>query len=296
MIYMQAPPSLINNKMDLIRPVAAQGAFSIMGKMEPGTKKIYGFVPAVINISNVAWRYNSSFSEPRDSVMDVTQRWQGIYSNFVGIPDDSVRDVSESQLVFQNAVDSRTSFRRFGMHKVNLMCDFEVDFGDLALLGPASHAPSVEKMTKVDEDNPMVTVYPVKKRTLWYARDDECKKFAKLNYKADGAGNFDDSLQPLIDMCMEYCPWTLIPALAMVYFAGEKERTQAQLQNDYKAGAIPLTTVKVYQGALEKELDLVKTMSAEEIAAAYQFMMTSQLIGEFHSPAQAKGYAEILLK
>jgi len=281
--------------MNLIRPVAAQGAFSIMGKMEPGTKKIYGFVPAVINISNVAWRYNASFSEPRDSVMDVTQRWQGIYSNFVGIPDDSVRDVSESQLVFQNAVDSRASFRRFGMHKVNLMCDFEVDFGDLALLGPASHAPSVEKGASMDEANPMVTVYPVKKRTLWYARDDECKKFAKLNYKAGVGGSFKASLKNLIDMCGKYCPWTLIPAQAMVYFAGEKRRDPADIDDDYKAAGLN-TQVKAYKQALGKELDLIKTMSLEEIAAAYQFMMTSQLIGEFHSPAQAKGYAEILLK
>ena len=81
----------------------------------------------------------------------------------------------------------------------------------------------------------------------------------------------------------------------MVYFSGEADRDPGYIEDDYKAAARN-TTVKVYQRALGKEKDLVLTMSAEEIAAAYQFMMTSQLIGEFHSPAQAKGYAEILLK
>ncbi len=160
-----------------------------------------------------------------------------------------------------------------------------VAFGDLALLGPAIHTPNPRAMGKIDPANPYVGVYPVKRRTIFFPRADELK---------DVADNTDKDAA--LALCDEYCPWTRVPALALAYYRDGDKKVSG-----YKAAYYdPAVVVKendrtVFEWAIAKEYEKLKEMTTQEVAALYQWMMTSQMIGRFLSPASPQSWAQILL-
>lgn len=111
----RAPPPSSNRDND----VAGQGAFSLFCHLHDEVKSVQRFVPLVINYGNTEWSFASGVSEPRASILGVTDRWQGPYTTFAGIPDEG-RNVSQEQLTFTKSVNRRVSARRYGVHKVQV--------------------------------------------------------------------------------------------------------------------------------------------------------------------------------
>jgi hypothetical protein len=263
--------------------VAGQGAFSLLCQLHPDVSSVRRFVPLVQNFANVEWSYASSVSEPRASIRDVTDRWQGVYSTAVGIPDEG-RNKSHDHMVFKDKVNSRISVRRYGVHKVHILGNKDVVFGDLALLGPAQHSPEARGEANVAQ-NPFVGVYPVKRRTIFFPRDDELEAVAKKNDKDQAKA-----------LCIEYCPWTRIPALALAC-KRDGDNDVSNYKADYYDAAIakPEADRSVFEQALVNEYKTIEKMKTEEAYALYQWMMVSQMIGVFLGPGSAKSYAPILL-
>lgn len=261
--------------------VAGQGAFSLLCQLHPEVSSVHRFVPLVQNFANVEWSVASSVSEPRASIRDVTDRWQGVYSTAVGIPDEG-RNTSKDHMVFKDKVNSRVSVRRYGVHKVHILGNESVIFGDLALLGPAVHSPQARGVQN-DAENPFVGVYPVKRRTVFFPRQDELKEEAK-NLGSE---------KEFLDRCVKYCPWSRVPALAFSWATpANKGKKVSDFQKDYYA---PVVADTVFRNALDKEYDAIKDLTLEEAYALYQWMMVSQMIGVFLGPGSAKSYAQILL-
>ena len=261
--------------------VAGQGAFSLFCQLHPDVSSVHRFVPLVQNYANVDWSFAASVSEPRASICDATDRWQGVYSTAIGIPDEG-RNTSQDQLTFKDKVNRRVSARKYGVHKVHILGDKDVAFGDLALLGPAVHSPDPRKVS-IDQKNPYVGVYPVKRRTLFFPRVDELAAVAGASTKASAQA-----------LCVKYCPWTRIPALAFA-FHRDREKKVSDYKADYYDAAIGKADRDVYEHALAEEWKQVENMKTSEAFALYQWMMVSQMIGVFMSPGSAKSYAQILL-
>lgn len=271
--------------------VAAQGAFSLQCLLHPEVVSVQRFIPLVQDVSKTSWSFASGVSEPRASILDVTDKWKGVFSTFVGIPDEG-RNTSQDNMVFDDRysgqkVYRRVSARKYGMHKVQILGNKDVAFGDLALLGPAVYTPNA-RAKENDPQNPYVGVYPVKRRTIFFARYDEFKAEAG---KLDVAG--------FAALCLEHCPWTLLPALAAADVKGkgaDKVSTVKAALYDSQALKPKVAGVPVFQKALEREYDKIKDLTIEEAHALYQWMMVSQMIGVFVSPASPQSWAQILLK
>lgn len=115
--------------MDLVLPprsnrdndVAGQGAFSLFCHLHDNVKDVQRFVPLVQDYGDTQWSFASGVSEPRAAILGVTDRWQGVYSTFVGIPDEG-RNLSQDQMTFAKSVNRRVSARRYGVHKVQVSC------------------------------------------------------------------------------------------------------------------------------------------------------------------------------
>lgn len=263
--------------------VAGQGAFSLLCHLHPDVPSVQRFVPLVQDFGNTSWSFATRVCEPRASILDVTDRWQGVYSVAVGIPDEGRNTIPE-QMTFKDNVNRRVSARKYGVHKVQILGNKTVEFGDLALLGPAVHAPT--RKLENPKANPFVGVYPVKRRTIFFPRQDELKDVAD---KTDAA-----AAQAL---CIKYCPWTRVPALAFAFQREGKSEDVSDYEADYYNAAIakPEKDRDVFEWALANEYKQIKDLKTEDAYALYQWMMVSQMIGVFISPAEATSYAQILL-
>lgn len=267
--------------------VAGQGAFSLLCHLHPGVPSVQRFVPLVQDFGNTSWSFASRVCEPRASILDVTDRWQGVYSVAVGIPDEGRSTIPE-QMTFKDNVNRRVSARKYGVHKVQILGNKSVAFGDLALLGPAVHAPTRKLSNPKDTpaDKPFVGVYPVKRRTIFFPRQDELKNEASLSTKASAQA-----------MCADYCPWTRVPALAFAFHREGASEDVSNYKADYYDAAIkkPAENRDVFEWALVKEYEQINGLKTEDAYALYQWMMVSQMIGVFMSPAEETSYAQILL-
>lgn len=268
--------------------VAGQGAFSLLCHLHPDVPSVQRFVPLVQDFGNTSWSFATRVCEPRASILDVTDRWQGVYSVAVGIPDEGRNTIPE-QMTFKDGVNRRVSARKYGVHKVQILGDKPVEFGDLALLGPAVHAPTRQLNNTKDTpaNNPFVGVYPVKRRTIFFPREDELKEEAKG--LADAAA--------ILALCNKYCPWSRVPALAFLWAKAGGAPKVSTLKADYYDAAIkkPEKDRDVFEWALVKEYEKIQDLTLEEAYALYQWMMVSQMIGVFISPAEPTSYAQILL-
>lgn len=270
--------------------VAGQGAFSLLCHLHPEVVSVQRFIPLVQDASNTKWSFASGVSEPRASILDVTDKWKGVFSTFVGIPDEG-RNTSQDNMVFDDRypgqkVYRRVSARKYGMHKVQILGDKDVAFGDLALLGPAVHTPN-SRAKENDPDNPYVGVYPVKRRTIFFVRNDEFKaEVGKINVAGFAA------------LCLQHCPWTLLPALAAADEKGSGADAVSTVKALYDAQVLKpkVAGVPVFQKALLREYNAIKDLTIKEAHALYQWMMVSQMIGVFVSPASPQSWAQILLK
>lgn len=156
----------------------------------------------------------------------------------------------------------------------------------MALLGPAIHVPNPRTMGQADEKNPYVGVYPIRRRTVLFPRKDEFE----FEVKRPGSAKF-------ANRCVEHCPWTLLPALAAEDVQGNGADAVNTVVNLYAAQkADPKIADKpVFVQALENEYQAIKDLTINEARALYQWMMVSQVIGVFLSPASAQSWAQILL-
>lgn len=263
--------------------VAGQGAFSLLCHLHPDVPSVQRFVPLVQDFGNTSWSFATRVCEPRASILDVTDRWQGVYSVAVGIPDEGRNTIPE-QMTFKDGVNRRVSARKYGVHKVQILGDKTVGFGDLALLGPAVHAPT--RKLENPKDKPFVGVYPVKRRTIFFPRQDELKAVADKTDKAAAQA-----------LCVQYCPWTRVPALAFAFHREGKSEDVSDYEADYYDAAIkkPEKDRDVFEWALVKEYEKIQNLKTEDAYALYQWMMVSQMIGVFMSPAEVTSYAQILL-
>ena len=262
--------------------VAAQGAFSLLCHLDPTVPSVHRFVPLVQDFGKTDWSFANRVCEPRASILNVTDRWQGVYSVAVGIPDEG-RNKSDTQMTFKEGVNRRVSARKYGVHKVQILGDQNVAFGDLALLGPAIYGPN-SKMDKSPADNPFVGVYPVKRRTIFFPRQDELEHEAKALV--------DDAA--ILARCVAHCKWSRLPALAFSWAKGNGARKVSDFKADYYDPVIAGSN-DVFEQAVTKEYAQIKDLTLDEAYALYQWMMVSQMIGVFMSPAEPKSYAQILL-
>lgn len=264
--------------------VAGQGAFSLLCHLHADVPSVQRFVPLVQDFGNTSWSFATRVCEPRASILDVTDRWQGVYSVAVGIPDEGRNTIPE-QMTFKDNVNRRVSARKYGVHKVQILGNKAVEFGDLALLGPADHAPT--RKLENPKSNPFVGVYPVKRRTIFFPREDELKEEAKG--LADAAA--------ILALCNKYCPWSRVPALAFLWAKAGGAAKVSTFQAAYYDAAIakPEKDRGVFEWALVKEYEKIQDLTLEEAYALYQWMMVSQMIGVFISPAEPTSYAQILL-
>ena len=276
---LRPPPSNRDND------VAGQGAFSLFCHLHEEVKSVQRFVPLVVNYANTQWSHVPGVSQPRASILGVTDHWQGPYTAFVGIPDEG-RNTSQQQQTFDKSVNRRVSARRYGVHKVQVLGNKSVALGELALLGPAIHTPNPRIMGKGDENNPYVGVYPIQRRTVFFPRNDEFE----FEVTRPNAPKF-------AVRCAQHCPWTLLPALAAEDVTGAGADLVGTFQPLYTAqkGKPDIAEQPVFVEALNKEFQAIKDLTIKEAHAIYQWMMTSQVIGVFLSPASAQSWAQILL-
>lgn len=276
---LRPPPSNRDND------VAGQGAFSLFCHLHEEVKSVQRFVPLVVNYANTQWSHVPGVSQPRASILGVTDHWQGPYTAFVGIPDEG-RNTSQQQQTFDKSVNRRVSARRYGVHKVQVLGNKSVALGELALLGPAIHTPNPRTMSKPDDNNPYVGVYPIQRRTIFFPRNDEFE----FEVKRPGSAGF-------AARCVQHCPWTLLPALAAADVKGNGADLVSTVRNLYDVQKAEAGIAKhaVFVEALDKEFQAIKDLTIKEARAIYQWMMTSQIIGVFLSPASAQSWAQILL-